>query len=94
MNIQHQDNGQTGKFFIFSADNHIVAEMDYRYRDVQIIDIHHTFVDDSLRGHGVARQLFDAAIAFAQSQHLKIVPTCSYVAKTFERLPELKGLRA
>ncbi|XID74457.1 GNAT family N-acetyltransferase [Alkanindiges sp. WGS2144] len=93
MQISQQDNGQTGLFFIKNDKGQQIAKMTYVYRDKNLIDINHTFVDPSLRGQGVAHKLFDAAIAFANDKQLKIIPTCSYAVTMFERLPEYQHLR-
>ena len=45
----------------------------------------HTWVDNSLRGQGIARQLLDTLVDFAREKKLKIVPTCSYVDVMFRR---------
>ena len=54
----------------------------------------HTWVDNSLRGQGVARQLLDALVAFAREKQLKIVPTCSYVDVMFQREAEFADVVA
>ena len=47
-----------------------------------------TFVDESLRGQGVAGQLMEAAVDQIRSEGLKARPICSYAAKWFEKHPE------
>lgn len=51
--------------------------------DVMVVD--HTFVDDALRGQGIARQLVDRAAAYAREKQYKIEPVCSYVASAFTK---------
>jgi len=46
---------------------------------------YHTFVDDSLRGQGVADKLYQALIHFIQAKKLTLHPTCSYIARKWER---------
>lgn len=64
------------------------AHLDYRIQD-GIIDLHHTFVPDELRGKGVAQVLTKAALSYADQQQLQIRPSCSYVAAYMQR----KGLQ-
>lgn len=45
----------------------------------------HTWVDDALRGQGIARQLLDVLVEFARKKNLKIVATCAYVELMFRR---------
>lgn len=44
------------------------------------LDIQHTVVDSSLRGHGLGKILLDTAVEYAGLKDLKIIPTCSYAA--------------
>lgn len=50
-----------------------------------------TFVDESLRGQGVAEKLVDALADEARQYHQQLNPVCSYVVKLFERKPEKYG---
>lgn len=85
MQFQHQNNTQKGEFFYQSAEGMRLAEISYQWQDAQTILADHTWVDDSLRGQGVARQLLDVLVAFARENQLKIVPQCSYVVTMFKR---------
>ncbi|WP_180133867.1 MULTISPECIES: GNAT family N-acetyltransferase [unclassified Acinetobacter] len=92
--IQHQDNGQKGEFFQLNAEGERLAEMSYLWRDEHSIVANHTWVDDSLRGQGVARVLLDHLVEFAREKHLKIIPTCSYVDVMFRRDKTLADVQA
>ena len=85
MQFQHLDHGQQGEFFAVNASIQRIAEISYVWSGEQKIIANHTWVDDSLRGQGVARQLLDVLVAFAREKHLKIVATCSYVDVMFRR---------
>ncbi len=52
----------------------------------------HTYVPPELRGHGLAEQLTRAALAWARSEKLKVVPQCSYIARFIERHSEFSDL--
>lgn len=56
------------------------------------LDLKHTFVDEADRGGGVAADLVDTALRFADENDLKVVPSCSYVETYIERHPEWKKL--
>ena len=83
--MQHTDNGQKGEFFKADASGKRMAEISYIWRDDSTIDANHTWVDDSLQGQGVARQLLDTLVEFARKKKVKIVPTFSYVDVMFRR---------
>lgn len=42
------------------------------------IDIHHTVVDPSFRNRGFGRILVNAALKYAQGEHMEVIPYCSY----------------
>ena len=92
--MQHTDNGQKGEFFKADASGKRMAEISYIWRDDSTIDANHTWVDDSLQGQGVARQLLDTLVEFAREKQLKIVPTCSYVDTMFKRDQSLVDVAA
>ena len=48
----------------------------------------HTFVDDTLRGQGVAGQLLQAAADQIRAEGKRARATCSYAEIWFERHPE------
>lgn len=56
-----------------------IAEISYVWRNENTIVADHTWVDDCLRGQGVARKLLDVLVEFAREKQLKIIPTCSYI---------------
>lgn len=77
---------------LLDADGHPIAEVTFPDIDADTVDIDHTFVDDSLRGQGVAGKLMEAAAKQIQSQNKKAVLTCSYAVKWFEKHPEYKEM--
>jgi uncharacterized protein len=92
--MQHIDNGKNGEFFIVNEAGQRIAEISYVWRDEQTIDANHTWVDDSLRGQGTARQLLDVLVNFAREKQLKIIPTCSYVDVMFRREKSFEDVKA
>lgn len=85
MQFQHVDNQQKGEFYFDSEQGKRIAEISYLWHGAHQIIANHTWVDDSLRGQGIARQLLDTLVEFAREKQLKIVPTCSYVEVMFRR---------
>ena len=59
------------------------------------IDFTHTFVDETLRGQGVAEELARAGLVFARENHLKVKTTCKFMAGFVQRNhAEFAGLLA
>lgn len=78
--------------FETEIDGHVsVAE--YQLRGTEMI-MTHTFVPPELRGRGVAEKLVRAALEYARTERLRVVPACSYVAAYIERHDEFKPLTA
>ena len=94
MQFQHVDRDQKGEFFLNNADGQRIAEISYIWRDETTIDANHTWVDDSLRGQGVARLLLDTLVDFSREKNLKIIPTCSYVDVMFRREKSFEDVAA
>lgn len=90
--VEHQDRPGSGVFHL-TRDGQRLAEMTYRRLGPSRILIDHTFVDPSLRGKGVARQLLDAAVAWARANGVLITATCSYVVLQFARDKSLKDVQ-
>jgi hypothetical protein len=72
-----------------------VAVLEYRALDGgATLDYHHTFVPPALRGRGVASELTAFALRYARERHLKVVPTCPFVAAYIKRHRELESVVA
>ena len=93
MKIQHQETGSKGEVFV-EQENERVAEMTYSWAGDDKFIIDHTWVDDSLRGQGVARLLLDTLVDFSREKNLKIIPTCSYVDVMFRREKSFEDVAA
>ena len=79
---------------IYKQDEHgkLLAELLFPDRDGGIVAFTHTFVDESLRGQGIADQLMHAAVAELQAQGKRAKAFCSYAIWWFEQHPEYNGL--
>ena len=77
MEIEHQDFGSRGAFFVRDGDN-IQAEMTYSKAGEEIAVIDHTAVSEALGGQGVGRQLVKAAVEWARANQIQIVPVCPF----------------
>ena len=73
---------------LYDAEHHVIAEVTFPDVDGDTVNIDHTFVDDSLRGQGIAGKLMEAAAEQLRAQEKKAVLTCSYAVKWFEKHPE------
>jgi uncharacterized protein len=70
------------------------AVLSYALPAAGVIDLQHTRVPESGRGHGAADALARAAFAYARQQRLKVIPTCPYVRAWLTRHPEERDIVA
>ena len=72
----------------------VLAEVTFPQVEPGIVEIDHTFVDESLRGQGVAGELMRRAATSIAASGLYARPTCSYAVSWFEKHPEHAALLA
>lgn len=72
----------------------VVAEVTFPEAERGVAEINHTFVDESLRGQGIAGQLLARAASVIAASGLRARPTCSYAVSWFEKHPERADLLA
>jgi predicted GNAT family acetyltransferase len=87
MDIQRIEHGSKGAFLI-KENKERLAEMTYSKAGDQLIIIDHTEVSDALRGKGAGKQLVNAAVEYARTNQLKILPLCPFAKAVFDKTPE------
>lgn len=68
---------------IYALDDNgkLIAEITFPQISDNTVEINHTFVDESLRGKGVAGELMERACKALRERGLRIKPTCSYAVR-------------
>ena len=61
------------------------AELAYAHSADGPLDFTHTFVDEELRGQGLAEELARAGLAFARENHLRVKTSCTFMAGFVQR---------
>ena len=87
MQIEHKEINGKGVFFV-RVDGKRLAEMVYTKPADNKMIIEHTEVDDSLGGKGVGAQLVHAAVEYARTHQMKIIPLCPFAKSVFDRKKE------
>lgn len=82
----------TNRIFANDETGRVIAEVTFPDISGGRVDIDHTFVDDSLRGQGVAGKLMLAAVGTLRAQGKKAIVTCPYAKKWFESNPEFSDV--
>ena len=62
---------------VYMVNDNIKGELDFKVNDNQA-DIYHTYVDDDLRGQGIASKLVQMAFDYFKEKNYKVKCSCSY----------------
>ena len=72
----------------YEQEGRTLAEITSPALDDTTVNIDHTFVDECLRGQGVAGRLMELAAAELERTGRKAVATCSYARRWLENHPD------
>jgi len=80
--------------WIFAKDEggDIIAEVTFPKYKEDVVAINHTYVDDSLRGQGIAAQLMEETWNMLHGDGRKAKLTCPYAVKWFTEHPEKRDV--
>ena len=76
---------EPNRIYLQNETGKIVAEITFEETEKGIYNINHTFVDESLRGQGIASKLVEEAVKEIEGKGRKIQATCSYAKSWLER---------
>ena len=91
MNIQQQDDGKRGAFFV-EEEGKRLAEMAYVWAGTERFIVEHTEVDESLEGKGVGKQLVHQAVEFARTKGVKLIPLCPFTKAVIDKTPDFQDV--
>lgn len=78
---------------IYALDNDkLLAEINFPHRDASRVNITHVFVDESLRGKGVASHLMELAYSYLKGKGYKIIAKCPYAIEWFKKHPDYQDI--
>ncbi len=80
---------EDNRIYLKGENGKIIAEIDFEQKEDGVYNIFHTFVDESLRGQGVASKLVKKAVEEIKKKGSKIEATCSYAKKWIEKNKEI-----
>lgn len=61
-------------------------------KENDVLDFHHTFVPEVLRGRGIAEKIVASGFKYAAENNFKVVPSCPYVARLVMKNPDWKNV--
>ena len=85
---------ERGAVRLVDEKGQILAEVTFPQVEPGVVEIDHTFVDESLRGQGIAGELMARAATAIAASGFAARPTCSYAVAWFEKHPERADLLA
>lgn len=84
-------NYENNRIYSKSGDK-LLAEIDFSEISKNICNISRTYVDDSLRGQGIADKLMVLACEKIREANKKAYPTCSYAVSWFKKHPDYNDI--
>ena len=88
MNYIIEDN----RIYLENERNDVIAEVTFPMVEENVVTINHTYVDDSLRGQGIAGKLMELLVDKVKQENIKVIPTCSYAVNWLNKHPEYNEL--
>lgn len=85
---------EPGRIWLVNNRGQTIAEVLFPEEGDGIVNMTHTFVDDSLRGQGIAGQLMEAAAEQLRREGKKARLSCSYAVSWFPAHPEFHDVLA
>ncbi|QHI72622.1 GNAT family N-acetyltransferase [Aminipila terrae] len=76
---------ETSRIFYEDENGRVLAEITFPSEMEAVANITHTYVDDSLRGQGIAGKMMEMAIEQIKSEGKTPKFTCSYAVKWAEQ---------
>lgn len=89
LNILHDPKEQKFYSIIDGKESFLLYDVS---SDKKKLNYKSTFVPDELRGKHIAEKIVKFALDYARNNHLKIIPSCPFVARIIDRHPEYKSL--
>lgn len=84
MSIEHDRDAHRFTIIVPSG----TAVLAYTPAGPGILELYSTYVPAADRGKGTAARLVEAAVGYARSEGLRIIPSCWYVAHWIRQHPE------
>ena len=81
MNFKIEEN----RVYMENEEGKIIAEIEFEKIGEDKYNIYHTFVDESLRGQGIASKLVEMAVNEIKNRNANVEATCSYAKKWLEK---------
>jgi len=79
---------ESNRIYMDNEQGITIAEVTFPNIKEQVVNLNHTYVDDSLRGQGVAGKLLVEVAKQLRKESKKAILTCPYAVNWFSKNPE------
>lgn len=76
---------ENNRIYVKDENDKIIVYALIPFKEENVIDVRSVFVDQSLRGRGVAHDLMLEVYNYAKENNYKVINTCPYAIKWFEK---------
>ncbi len=83
---------ELNRIVLYDNNKKIIAAVTFPDVSFSTVEINHTFVDESLRGQGIASKIMEKTAQTIRSQNKKAILTCSYAISWFNKHPEYNDI--
>lgn len=87
MNVEIETSATSGEV-LAHENNEKAGEITFVYDDKCNLIAEHTIVEQNFAGKGVGKMLFLKLVDFAREKQIKIIPLCSFVKSSFDKMPD------
>ncbi|KIO51899.1 GNAT family N-acetyltransferase [Flavobacterium hibernum] len=91
MEIQQTNDTKRGNFEAIE-DGKEAGKMTYTWAGDSKFIIDHTEVSPDFNGKGVGKKLLMAAVEYARTNDLKIIPLCPFAKSVFDKTPDIRDV--
>ena len=91
MEIQQINDTRRG-YFEAVEDGKEAVKMTYTWAADSKFIIDHTEVNPDFNGKGVGKKLVMAAVEYARTNNLKIIPLCPFAKSVFDKVEEIRDV--
>jgi len=91
MEIQQINDTRRG-YFEAVEDGKEAGKMTYTWAGDSKFIIDHTEVSEGFNGKGVGKKLVMAAVEYARTNNLKIIPLCPFAKSVFDKVEEIRDV--
>ncbi len=76
------------RLYAESPEGKLLAEVTFPARDAKRVNVDHVFVDESLRGQGIAGKMMEMVCDHVKGLDIMIVAKCPFAIEWFKKHPE------